>query len=287
MRNIKNHLFRSFIFLFTFLTILILLILISFLWKESSLFFSKVDFSNFIFERNWSENFGVFNILLASFYTAILSCVISFPVAMGISVFIVLYANNFLKNILSYTVNILAGIPSVIYGFFGLFVVVKFLEKNLKMSAGESVLAGAIILSVMILPYFVSNLVESVEISKNNFKRDSDSLGISKEFFIRKIVLKDSFLAVLTGFILSFSRAVGETMAVMMVIGNAPIFPKIFSKAQTVASLIALEIGMSEVGSLHYSALFACGFVLLVFVLILNILLFILNIRKREKYDKI
>ena len=278
MRNIKNHLFRSFIFLFTFLTILILLILISFLWKESSLFFSKVDFSNFIFERNWSENFGVFNILLASFYTAILSCVISFPVAMGISVFIVLYANNFLKNILSYTVNILAGIPSVIYGFFGLFVVVKFLEKNLKMSAGESVLAGAIILSVMILPYFVSNLVESVEISKNNFKRDSDSLGISKEFFIRKIVLKDSFLAVLTGFILSFSRAVGETMAVMMVIGNAPIFPKIFSKAQTVASLIALEIGMSEVGSLHYSALFACGFVLLVFVLILNILLFILNI---------
>lgn len=287
MRNIKNHLFRSFIFLFTFLTILILLILISFLWKESSLFFSKVDFSNFIFGRNWSENFGVFNILLASFYTAILSCVISFPVAMGISVFIVLYANNFLKNILSYTVNILAGIPSVIYGFFGLFVVVKFLEKNLKMSAGESVLAGAIILSVMILPYFVSNLVESVEISKNNFKRDSDSLGVSKEFFIRKIVLKDSFLVVLTGFILSFSRAVGETMAVMMVIGNAPIFPKIFSKAQTVASLIALEIGMSEVGSLHYSALFACGFVLLVFVLILNILLFILNIRKREKYDKI
>lgn len=287
MRNIKNHLFRSFIFLFTFLTILLLLILISFLWKESSLFFSKVDFSNFIFGRNWSENFGVFNIILASFYTAILSCVISFPVAMGISVFIVLYANNFLKNILSYTVNILAGIPSVIYGFFGLFVVVKFLEKNLKMSAGESVLAGAIILSVMILPYFVSNLVESIEISKNNFKRDSDSLGVSKEFFIRKFVLKDSFLAVLTGFILSFSRAIGETMAVMMVIGNAPIFPKIFSKAQTVASLIALEIGMSEVGSLHYSALFACGFVLLVFVLILNILLFILNIRKREKYDKI
>lgn len=85
---------------------------------------------------------------------------------------------------------------------------------------------------------------------------------------------------------ISFSRAIGETMAVMMVIGNAPIFPKLLSKAQTIPSLIALEIGMSEVYSEHYYALFASGFILLILVLIINILLFVIN-RKSKSYDKI
>ena len=165
-------------------------------------------------------------------------------------------------------------------------IIVKNIEKIFKVSAGESVLAGSIILSIMILPYFVSNLIETIELIKKKYQRDSDALGISKEFFIRKVVLKKLHFSILTGFMISFSRAIGETMAVMMVIGNAPIFPKLLSKAQTIPSLIALEIGMSEVYSEHYFALFASGFILLILVLIINILLFIIN-RKSRNYDKI
>lgn len=286
----KNKIFKNTVYIFTLFTILLLFTLIVFLYNQSLPFFLKNNFLNFIFGKVWDAteiygSFGIFNILLASVLISILSCIISLPIAIGTALFICFYTNKS-RVILMWLINILAGIPSIIYGFFGMIVIVKNLEKIFKISAGESVLAGSIILSIMILPYFVSNLVETIEIIKAKYKKDSDALGISKEYFIRKIVFKKLNYSILTGFMISFSRAIGETMAVMMVIGNAPIFPKLLSKAQTIPSLIALEIGMSEVYSEHYYALFASGFALLILVLIINIIIFLIN-RKSRSYDKI
>ena len=286
----KNKVFKYTVYLFTLFTILLLLTLIVFLYNQSLPFFLKNNFLKFIFGRVWdatevSGSFGIFNILLASVFISILACIISLPIAIGIALFISFYTKKS-RVILIWLINILAGIPSIIYGFFGMIIIVKNIERIFKISAGESVLAGSIILSIMILPYFVSNLIETIELIKKKYQRDSDALGISKEYFIRKVVLKKLHFSILTGFMISFSRAIGETMAVMMVIGNAPIFPKLLSKAQTIPSLIALEIGMSEVYSEHYYALFASGFILLILVLIINILLFIIN-RKSRIYDKI
>ena len=282
----KNKVFKYTVYIFTLFTILLLLTLIVFLYNQSLPFFLKNNFLKFIFGRVWdatevSGSFGIFNILLASVFISILACIIS----LGTALYICFYTKNS-KVFLIWLINILAGIPSIIYGFFGMIIIVKNIEKIFKVSAGESVLAGSIILSIMILPYFVSNLIETIELIKKKYQRDSDALGISKEYFIRKVVLKKLHFSILTGFMISFSRAIGETMAVMMVIGNAPIFPKLLSKAQTIPSLIALEIGMSEVYSEHYYALFASGFILLILVLIINILLFIIN-RKSRIYDKI
>lgn len=286
----KNKVFKYTVYIFTLFTILLLLTLIVFLYNQSLPFFLKNNFLKFIFGRVWdatevSGSFGIFNILLASVFISILACIISLPIAIGTAIFISFYTKKS-RVILIWLINILAGIPSIIYGFFGMIIIVKNIEKIFKVSAGESVLAGSIILSIMILPYFVSNLIETIELIKKKYQRDSDALGISKEYFIRKVVLKKLHFSILTGFMISFSRAIGETMAVMMVIGNAPIFPKLLSKAQTIPSLIALEIGMSEVYSEHYYALFASGFILLILVLIINILLFIIN-RKSRNYDKI
>lgn len=286
----KNKIFKNIVYIFTLFTILLLFTLIVFLYNQSLPFFLKNNFLNFIFGKVWDATeiygrFGIFNILLASVLISILACIISLPIAIGTALFICFYTNKS-RVILMWLINILAGIPSIIYGFFGMIVIVKNLEKIFKISAGESVLAGSIILSIMILPYFVSNLVETIEIIKAKYKKDSDALGISKEYFIRKIVFKKLNYSILTGFMISFSRAIGETMAVMMVIGNAPIFPKLLSKAQTIPSLIALEIGMSEVYSEHYYALFASGFALLILVLIINIIIFLVN-RKSRSYDKI
>ena len=286
----KNKVFKYTVYIFTLFTILLLLTLIVFLYNQSLPFFLKNNFLKFIFGRVWdatevSGSFGIFNILLASVFISILACIISLPIAIGTAIFISFYTKKS-RVILIWLINILAGIPSIIYGFFGMIIIVKNIERIFKISAGESVLAGSIILSIMILPYFVSNLIETIELIKKKYQRDSDALGISKEFFIRKVVLKKLHFSILTGLMISFSRAIGETMAVMMVIGNAPIFPKLLSKAQTIPSLIALEIGMSEVYSEHYYALFASGFILLILVLIINILLFIIN-RKSRNYDKI
>ena len=286
----KNKVFKYTVYLFTLFTILLLFTLIVFLYNQSLPFFLKNNFLKFIFGRVWdatevSGSFGIFNILLASVFISILACIISLPIAIGTALFISFYTKKS-RVILIWLINILAGIPSIIYGFFGMIIIVKNIEKIFKVSAGESILAGSIILSIMILPYFVSNLIETIELIKKKYERDSDALGISKEYFIRKVVLKKLHFSILTGFMISFSRAIGETMAVMMVIGNAPIFPKLLSKAQTIPSLIALEIGMSEVYSEHYYALFASGFILLILVLIINILLFIIN-RKSRNYDKI
>lgn len=286
----KNKVFKYTVYIFTLFTILLLLTLVVFLYKQSLPYFLKNSFLKFIFGRVWdatevSGSFGIFNILLASVFISILACIISLPIAIGTALFISFYTKKS-RVLLIWLINILAGIPSIIYGFFGMIIIVKNIERIFKISAGESVLAGSIILSIMILPYFVSNLIETIELIKKKYQRDSDALGISKEFFIRKVVLKKLHFSILTGFMISFSRAIGETMAVMMVIGNAPIFPKLLSKAQTIPSLIALEIGMSEVYSEHYYALFASGFILLILVLIINILLFIIN-RKSRNYDKI
>ena len=286
----KNKVFKYTVYIFTLFTILLLLTLIVFLYNQSLPFFLKNNFLKFIFGRVWdatevSGSFGICNILLASVFISILACIISLPIAIGTALYLCFYIKKF-RVLLIWLINILAGIPSIIYGFFGMIIIVKNIERIFKISAGESVLAGSIILSIMILPYFVSNLIETIELIKKKYQRDSDALGISKEFFIRKVVLKKLHFSILTGFMISFSRAIGETMAVMMVIGNAPIFPKLLSKAQTIPSLIALEIGMSEVYSEHYYALFASGFILLILVLIINILLFIIN-RKSRNYDKI
>jgi len=278
---VKN-IFRYSIYLLTVLSMLILITMLVYLFTEAYPFFRGQKLSDFILGNTWRasephQSFQIFNILYAGFYISILACLISFPVSYGISMFICFYSKNAVKKVIIWTVNILSGIPSIIYGFFGMIVILKLLENSFSLSTGESVLAGSLILSIMIIPFFVGSCIERIETVKEKFEKDSDSLGVTKEYFIRKIVFSETKFSIVTAFLLAFARATGETMAVMMVIGNSPLFPHLLTKAQTVPALIALEIGMSEVGSRHYSALFASAFVLLIAVLIINIIFFILN----------
>ncbi len=278
----KNQLVKIGVHLFTFLSVCILLTLIAFLCNESGEFFRRVDVSDFLLNEDWDVSaeplrFGILNILAANFGVAVLACFFSFFLAFGVTLFICFYAEGRYKYVLIQMIKMLAGIPSIIYGFFALFVIVKFIENLFELSSGESLLAGSLILSVMILPFFTAHLIDSMTLIKNKYQRDSDALGVSVGFFIRHIVGKECIMASVTGFVVALSRAVGETMATMMVIGNTPLFPALLSKIQTIPSLIALEMGTSEVGSQHYYALIAGGCVLLCLVFVLNILLFILE----------
>lgn len=279
--------FSLLIKLFSFVCIILLAFIIFFIIKESIPLFNKVGILNFVLGKVWrpltfvssnnlNESYGIFNIIIATLYTAFLSTFISLFIGIGFSIFIVFMVNKSVRFFIMLIMDLIVAIPSVIYGFIGLVIIVKFFEK-LSMPAGESVLAASLLLSFMIVPFIASTVSESMILINKKYKDISLTLGVDKWYMILNLILPSSKNAILVGFILSVSRAMGETMAVMMVIGNSLVFPKLLGKAETIASLIALEIGTAEVKSLHYSALFASGAILMLSLSIINIAVYFLR----------
>lgn len=250
--------------------------IIIFILKESLPLFKEIGLKEFILGRRWKpvsvsgQYLGILPIISATLYVSFTAVFIALPVGIGCSIFLSCVLPLKIRNILKPYVDILAGVPSVIYGFMGLVILVKFFE-NMGMATGETVLAGGILLSIMILPFMISVCEENMRETRKRYEKISEAMGVSKWYMVSEIILPLSLKSIIISIILSMGRAMGETMAVMMVIGNAPIFPKLMGKAQTISSLIALEMGMAEVGSLHYSALFASGFILMMMIFCINV----------------
>lgn len=272
----SDKLFFFFITAVTFLSFALLSFIIFFIFKKSFPLFKEVSISDFIFGKRWrpysetNPSMGIYNIITATIYVAFTGTLIALPVAVGCSIFLSCVLSEKIKNIIKPYIDILAGIPSVIYGFMGLVIIVKFFE-NLGRASGESVLSGGILLSIMILPFMIDTCEETMSSIKKRYENSSKALGVSKWYMVSELILPASIKSIFIALVLALGRALGETMAVMMVIGNAPIFPHLLGKAQTISSLIALEMGMVEVGGLHYNALFASGLVLMIMILIINI----------------
>lgn len=243
--------------------------------KESFLFFKNYSFFDFILSDKWRPNynkFGALNIITGTLYIAFLGVLIALPIGFGFSIFLCFFVPRKIKDFLNFLVLVLASIPSVVYGFLGLVVLVKGFE-ILGKSSGESVLVGGIILSIMVLPFIINVNTQSIEILKHKYENHSNALGVDKLYFIQQIIIRNSLKGIFVGVILSLGRAIGETMAVMMVIGNAHIFPNLFGKSSTISSTIALEMGMVEAGSIHYQALFAMGLFLVLMIVCINFLI--------------
>lgn len=282
MFKLWDRLWERVIKLLTLFSLLLLAFAIIFIFKESLVFFRQVSIIKFIAGTTWNplyspENLSIGNIILGTLYVSLIALVMALPIGIGTGLLLAGYTGGQFSRLIRGVIDILASIPSVVYGFIGLLVLVKFMENRLSMSAGESVLAGGILLAVMVLPYVISTCQESMTRVYKLHAPYSHALGVPKSYFLRKVVLPESRRAILAGAILALGRAMGETMAVMMVIGNAPITPKLLGKCQTIPSLIALEMGMATVGSLHYHALYAAGFVLMVLLLLINFMLYLVR----------
>lgn len=273
----------------TFISFVLLSFIIFFIFKESLPLFKEMNLSDFIFGKRWrpysaNPSMGIFNIILATVYVAFMGTVIALPAAVGCSIFLSCVLSEKIKNIIKPYIDILAGVPSVIYGFMGLVIIVKFFEK-LGRASGESVLSGGILLAVMVLPFMIDTCEETMSAVKKKYEKSSKALGVSKWYMVSELILPVSAKSIFIALVLAVGRALGETMAVMMVIGNAPVFPHLLGKSQTISSLIALEMGMVEIGSLHYNALFASGLVLMIIILAVNI--FVNFFRKKFIGDEI
>ena len=289
IRKIGDRITTFFILLLTVLGFAALAFVIYFIVREALPLFETVPLKDFLLGQRWmpidygnGESFGIFNFICATLFVSLLAMVIASFIGLGASVFLSCVCSKRTRELVYPLIDLLAGIPSVIYGFIGIVVLLKFFLKA-GVHTGSCVLAASILLGVMLLPFIVSSCSETILKEKNKYLKSAESLGISKWYAISSIILPASFKNILYSMVLAIGRAMGETMAVMMVIGNANLFPKLLGKGESIASVIALEMGTAVVGSNHYHALYAAGLVLMVLVFIINTVIMTLRNRLLRK----
>ena len=277
MRKAEDRIFRCLLSLFTLATVLLLAFLIFFIFRESLPAIREVGLKNLLLGDSWrpiiysdAPSFGFRNMILSTLYVSALAVLFALIVGVGCALFLACAATERHRTLLMPYIDLLASIPSVVYGFVGLYIVVKAFEK-LGMATGESVLAGGIVLSVMILPYMISSCCDTMVRIRNRYEAASHSLGVSRWYMAGQMVLPASVRGILISIALATGRAMGETMAVMMVMGNSIGFPRLLGKGETISALIAMEMGIAVVGSTHYSALYTAGFVLMVLLFAINL----------------
>lgn len=249
-----------------------------FIVKESIPAFQQTGVSGIVLGQDWLPPalYGVFTMIVASVVSTLGAVVVGVPVGILTAIFIAEIAPKRVANIIRPAVELLAGIPSVVYGFFGLVIIVPLIQDVFQVPAGNTILAGIIVLGVMILPTVITVSETSIRAVPATYKEGSLALGASKIFTIFRILLPAARSGIMTGVILGIARALGETMAIIMVMGNAPAMPEgILDSARTLTANIAIE--MSYASGIHASALYATGVVLLVFIMSLNGILLYLN----------
>lgn len=277
-RKLENSLFLFVVYAFLFLSIGILSFFFLFLAKESLSLFESVSLPSFLFSSKWNPmaftgtaSFGIFHFLMGSISVSFLALLFSTILSLGCSIFFAFYFWDKGRRILYPFLDLLSGIPSVVYGFIGLSVG-KPLFLKMGVSTGSCVLLASILLSILIFPFMVDSITDSMVKLKAKYYLEARALGLSPAYIILRLILPSSLRSIFLAFLLGSGRALGETMAVMMVVGNANLFPKLLSKGETIASLIALEMGSAEYHSLHYHALYASGLVLLLLVALIHLL---------------
>ena len=239
MRRKLNLLFSLVIYILTALAVLVLGFVIYFIVKEALPLFSEVSVGEFLLGTRWmpiaytgSVSFGIFNFIAATVYVSFTAMVLAVGIGLGASVFLSCVATDRMRGILYPFVDLLAGIPSVIYGFIGLSVLVKIFLKA-GVHTGSCVLAAGILLAVMLLPFLVASCSETMLKEREKYEAAADALGISRWYAVATIILPASFKNILLSMILAIGRAMGETMAVMMVMGNSNLFPRLLGKSES------------------------------------------------------
>ncbi len=237
---------------------------------------------NFLFGTVWKpqqEIFGIGPMIIGSIYVTAGAMIIGVPIGLLSAVFLSRYCPKKLYTLIKPMVNLMAGIPSIIYGFFGLVVIVPWIQNTFDV-AGKGILAASILLGMMILPTIINTAEASINAVPENYYEGALALGATKERSIFKTVIPAAKSGVMSGVILGLGRAIGETMAVVMICGNQAIMPtSIFSGARTLTSNVVLE--MAYASGLHREALIATAVVLFVFILIINLCFSVLNRRSQ------
>lgn len=276
-KYVMEKLSKNIFFMSALVAVISLFLIIGFVfYKGLTPFFSKgfsmVDFLTGVKWLPGSEKFGIAPMIIASIIATLGALLIGVPVGILMAVFIAEVAPKKVSRIMSPLVELLAGIPSVLYGVFGLSFIVPLIQNIFNLPKGQSLLAVIIVLAIMMLPTIISVSETAIKAVPKSYKEGSLALGASKIETIFKVIIPSAKSGILAGIVLGIGRALGETMAVILVAGNSPVIPtSITDSVRPLTTNIALEMGYAF--GTHQEMLFATGVVLFSFILALNLLL--------------
>lgn len=277
-KSIVFDLFVEKFFLITGLTCLFVLLLIMlFLLREGLPLFSKISLNDFLTGSEWypasgNPRFGVLPLIVASVSVTILASAISIPLSLAVAIYISELAGKRIREIVKPMVEIIASIPSVVIGFFGMVVVAPFLMKNFNIDSGLNMFNAALMLAFMAVPTIASISEDAISSVPVTLKEASYALGANRWQTVFHVTLPASLSGIWTAIILGISRVIGETMVVLMVAGGAALIPQsVFDSVRPLTSNIAAEMAEAEVGGIHYNALFAIGIILFFITFIFNL----------------
>lgn len=246
---------------------------------------SQIGLWNFLSGTAWKPNndpqkFGIFYMIIGSLYVSGGALILGVPAGLGAAIFMAYFCPRRIYGLVNQCVKLLAGIPSIIYGFFGMMIVVPFIANHCP-GNGNSVLAASVVLALMILPTIITISENALRALPGSYYEGAAALGATKEEAVFRVLVPAARRGIVTSIVLGMGRAIGETIAVGMVAGNSNILPTtIFKSVRTLTVNIVSEMGYAE--GLHYDALIATGAVLFAFILLLNAALGLITAERKE-----
>jgi phosphate transport system permease protein len=273
--------------------ILFVLMIFLFLATESSPALVEIPFPS-LFSTRWypiEGYFGILPLISGSIVVTVGAGLVAIPLGLATAIFIAEIAPRWAKETLKPLVEILAGLPSVMLGFLGILVISPFIRTTLNVPTGLSAITGALILGMMAVPTIVSIAEDALDAVPRTYRQAAWALGATEWQTIWRVTLPAARSGVLTAVMLGIGRAIGETMTVMMVTGNAPVMPSglvaLFRPVRTMTATIAAEMGEVANGSVHYHVLFLIGIALFLISLIINLAAASVVFRQRERAERI
>ncbi len=272
-------------------TVITMLLIFYFLIHESLPAFSELGISSLLLGEKWhpaGEIYGLLPLIAASLILTILALFINIAIGFPLAIYLAELAGPRSKAILKPAIELLAGVPSIVYGFLGVIILVSYLQDSFDMLTGRSILAGAILLGIMYIPYLTTICEDALRAVPSEFKEGSLALGANRWQTLRYVTIPAASSGITAAVLLNIGSIIGETMAVLLVVGNVARMPSpsynIFGQGATFTSVIAGEMGEVARGSMHYHVLFAVGFVLLIIVSILSLVADYARVRIKKKF---
>jgi len=247
----------------------------------------KLSVGKFLGGKEWypaavpSPQLGVLPIILGSIWVTLGAMLFCLPIGLAVAIYMAELSTPKIRSWLKPTIELLAGIPSVVFGFFGLIVIVPMMQYIFNLPVGETALSGSILLGIISLPTIITLSEDAMRSCPTDLRAASFALGANHWQTIYKIIIPYSKSGIISACILGIGRSIGETMAVLMVTGNSAIIPtSLLQPVRTITATIAAELGEAPQGGIHYEALFMLGCVLFLITFLMNILAEILIVKK-------
>ncbi len=276
--RVREILIKKLFALFAVLSVLLLAMIVLFLFREGLPLFKDVSLSQFLFGSFWyptysPPEYGIWPLIVGSVIVTVLSCLIAVPFGVLSALYLSEIAPAGIREILKSVIELLAGLPSVVLGFFGMVILAPWMQETFDLPTGLNIVNAAVMLAIMAVPTISSISEDALYTVPREYKEASYALGATKYETLVRVSIPAALSGISTAVILGMARAIGETMVVLMVAGGAAAIPRgIFDSVRPMTASIAAEMGEAPFQSGHYHALFATGIVLFFITLAFNLI---------------